>query len=139
MRNPLFDTTLSVEERLDWLLEELTMDEKLRCFATTAPAIERLGIPGFSLGGEAAHGVENRNDQNNYGKPDVTTSFVQPIGMSATWDPELIREAGKVTGTEARVIFRRHPRGGLICAVRRAEKKAAAESLSFCRRPHFEF
>ena len=113
MRNPLFDTTLSVEERLDWLLEELTMDEKLRCFATTAPAIEWLGIPGFSVGGEAAHGVVNRNDQNGSGIPDITTSFVQPIGMSATWDPDLIREAGEATGTEARVVFRRHPRGGL--------------------------
>ncbi len=113
MKNPLFDTTLSVEERLDWLLAELTMDEKLRCFATTAPAIERLGIAGFALGGEAAHGVVNRNDQNGRGGPDVTTSFVQPIGMSATWDPEVIREAGVVTGTEARVVFHRHPRGGL--------------------------
>lgn len=113
MHTPLYDTTLSVEERLDWLLGEMTMDEKLRCLATTAPAIERLGIPGFSLGGEAAHGVENRNDQNDYGEPDVTTSFVQPIGMSATWDPDLIREAGEVTGTEARVVFHRHPRGGL--------------------------
>lgn len=113
MKNLLFDTTLSIEERLDWLLDEMTMDEKLRCFATTAPAIERLGIPAFSLGGEAAHGAENRNDQNNYGAPDITTSFVQPIGMSATWDPELIRHAGEVTGTEARVVFHRHPYGGL--------------------------
>ncbi len=113
MRNPLFDTTLPVEKRLDWLLDEMTMDEKLRCFATTAPAIERLGIPGFSVGGEAAHGVVNRNDQNGSGVPDITTSFVQPIGMSATWDPKLIREAGEVAGTEARVVFHRHPHGGL--------------------------
>ncbi len=112
MKNPLSDTTLSAEERLDWLLDEMTMDEKLRCFATTAPAIERLGIPGFSVGGEAAHGVVNRNDQNDF-EPDVTTSFVQSIGMSATWDPELIRQAGEVTGTEARVVFHRHPYGGL--------------------------
>lgn len=113
MNTPLFDSTLDIEKRLDWLLDEMTMDEKLSHLATSTPAIERLGIPAFSLGGEAAHGVEARNDQNHYGDPDVTTSFTQPIGMSATWDPELIREAGEVTGTEARVVFHRHPFGGL--------------------------
>lgn len=32
----------------------------------------------------------------------MTTSFPQSIGMSASWDPELIKQAGEVTGTEAR-------------------------------------
>ena len=39
----------------------------------------------------------------------MTTSFPQPIGMSASWDPELIKQAGEVTGNEARVIWHRHP------------------------------
>ena len=43
----------------------------------------------------------------------MTTSFPQPIGMSASWDPELIKQAGEVTGTEARVIWHRHPDYGL--------------------------
>ena len=34
----------------------------------------------------------------------MTTSFPQSIGMSASWDPELIKQAGEVTGTEACVI-----------------------------------
>ena len=72
------------------------------------PGSAALGIPGVSVGGEAAHGVEGRNDQNGLGKPDVTTSFPQPIGMSASWDPELIRQAGEITGTEARVVWHRH-------------------------------
>ena len=33
--------------------------------------------------------------------------------MSASWDPELIKQAGEVTGTEARVIWHRHPDYGL--------------------------
>ncbi len=113
MNNPFFDVTLSIEERLDWLIGEMSMDEKLRCMSTRAPQLERLGIQGFSVGGEAAHGVEGRNDQNRLGEPDITTSFVQPIGMSATWDEELIRQAGEVTGTEARVVYHRHPDRGL--------------------------
>ena len=43
----------------------------------------------------------------------MTTSFPQPIGMSASWDPELIKQAGEVTGNEARVIWHRHPDYGL--------------------------
>ncbi|MCM1174942.1 MAG: glycoside hydrolase family 3 C-terminal domain-containing protein [Blautia sp.] len=110
---PFWDAALSVEKRLDWLLSEMTMEEKLGMLATRVPDLERLGIPAMSVGGEAAHGVEARNDQNELGGPEITTSFPQPIGMSATWDTELIQKAGEVTGTEARVIYHRHPDRGL--------------------------
>ncbi len=110
---PFWDVSLSVEERLDWLLSQMTIDEKLSCLASKVPSLERLGIPAMSVGGEAAHGVEARNDQNELGEAEVTTSFPQPIGMSATWDTEIIKEAGAVTGTEARVIYHRHPDRGL--------------------------
>lgn len=110
---PFWDVSLSIEDRLDWLMSAMTMDEKLSCLASSVPNLERLGIPAMSVGGEAAHGVEARNDQNKLGDPEVTTSFPQPIGMSASWDTELIRQAGEVTGTEARVIYHRHPDRGL--------------------------
>lgn len=110
---PFWDSALPIEKRLDWLLAQMTIEEKLGCLASRMEPIERLGIPAMSLGGEAAHGVEARNDQNELKVPEPTTSFVQPIGMSATWDPELIRRAGEVTGTEIRVICHRHPDRGL--------------------------
>lgn len=110
---PFWDVSLPLEERLNWLISEMTVEEKLGMLATRVPALERLGIPAMSVGGEAAHGVEARNDQNELGGPETTTSFPQPIGMSATWDTELIRKAGEVTGTEARVIYHRHPDRGL--------------------------
>ena len=109
----VFDSSRSFEERIDWLLDNLTVDEKLGWLASRMPGCERLGITPFSLGGEAAHGVEGRNDQNALGKPDVSTSFPQPIGMSATWDADLLRACGEVVGTEARVINKRHPGRGL--------------------------
>ena len=102
---PFWDSSLSLEKRLDWLLKEMTIEEKLTCLASGMKPIERLGIPAMSLCGEAAHGVEARNDQNELKEPEPTTSFIQPIGMSATWDPELIRQAGAVTGREARVVY----------------------------------
>ena len=110
---PLGDRSLSDDERIDWLLAELTIDEKLSMMASRMPDIDRLGIIGMGVGGEAAHGIEGRNDQNGLGEPDVTTSFPQPIGMSASWDTDLIRSAGEIAGTEGRVIYHRHPRGGL--------------------------
>lgn len=113
VKNNFLDESLPVEKRLDWLLEAMTMEEKLKCLASTVPAIERLGIQEFSVGGEAAHGVEARNDQNGQDEAEPTTSFPQPIGMSATWDTELIRQAGEVTGREARVLYHRHPAYGL--------------------------
>ena len=110
---PFWDSSLPVEKRLDWLLSEMTIEEKLGCLSSRVPDLDRLGIPAMNVGGEAAHGVEARNDQNELGEPEPTTSFVQPIGMSATWDPCLIRMAGEVTGKEARVIYHRHPDRGL--------------------------
>ena len=110
---PFWDASLTDQERIDWLLKEMTVEEKLGYLASSSPDLPRLGIPGVSVGGEAAHGVEGRNDQNGLGKPDVTTSFPQPIGMSASWDPELIRQAGEITGTEARVVWHRHEGHGL--------------------------
>ena len=54
---PLWNSGLSEEERLQYLLRELTLDEKFACLGTGNPAIERLGIPAFGVGGEGAHGV----------------------------------------------------------------------------------
>ena len=52
--NPLWDTGKTMEERLDYLVEELTLEEKFSCLGTGNPAIERLGIPSFFVGCEGA-------------------------------------------------------------------------------------
>lgn len=103
---PLWDGSLPEDERLDYLLGQLTLEEKFACLGTGCPAIERLGIPAFSVGGEAAHGVQARNDQKyDKGEPAFTTVLTNPIGMSATWDEELIKKAGAMVGREARGLF----------------------------------
>ncbi len=112
-KNIAFDTSLSFEERIDWILKNLTIEEKLGWLSSRMPGCERLGIPPFGLGGEAAHGVQARNDHGGPGIPDITTSFPQPIGMSASWDAELIRACGEITGVEARAVNHRHGGRGL--------------------------
>ncbi|MDR0219970.1 MAG: glycoside hydrolase family 3 C-terminal domain-containing protein, partial [Lachnospiraceae bacterium] len=105
---PLWNSQLPIEERLDYLVKELTLEEKLECLGTTCPEVPRLGIKKFGLGGEAAHGVEARHDQDyNRGEPFHTTSFPQPIGMSGSFDKDLIRECGRVVGEEARVLYQK--------------------------------
>ncbi|MCR5743350.1 MAG: glycoside hydrolase family 3 C-terminal domain-containing protein [Lachnospiraceae bacterium] len=105
-KNPLFDSKLSIEERLDWLIANLTTEEKLSMLGTSCPEIERLGIMFSHLGGEAAHGVQARHDQSfDLGEPVYTASFTQPIGLAATFDRELLREIGDCVGSEARGLY----------------------------------
>ena len=112
---PLWDRHLPVEERIDWLLAHMTIGEKLDCMSSRGTYSEGTQAPVFALGGEAAHGVQGRNDQGKISPPDITTSFPQPIGLSATWDPDLLKKAGQVVGREARVIHKRKPEdGGLV-------------------------
>lgn len=111
---PLWNNKLPIEERLTYLVNELTLEEKISCLTTSCPDVERLGIKATSMGGEAAHGIEARHDQAfNRGEPEPTTSFTQPIGMSGSFDRELIKKCGQAVGEEARALFARSPRGGL--------------------------
>lgn len=112
---PLWNNFLPVEERLDYLIREMTLEEKLACLTTGCPDIERLGIRASHLGGEAAHGIEARHDQAfNAGEPEPTTVFTQPIGMSASFDRELIKECGRAVGEEARALYARN-QGSSLC------------------------
>lgn len=113
-KTPLWNSALPMEKRLDHLLEQLTLEEKFQCLGTGCPKIERLGIEPFYVGGEGAHGVQARHDQSfDKGKPQPTTILPNPIGMSATWDVELMKRAGQVVGNEARAVFSKEKRGSL--------------------------
>lgn len=110
---PLWDNSLSIEERLDYLTGAMTLEEKIHCLTTGCPDIPRLGIRATYMGGEAAHGIEARHDQAfNKGEPEPTTAFTQPIGMSASFDRELIRECGRAVGEEARALYTRMVEAG---------------------------
>ncbi|MBR1523635.1 MAG: HAD-IA family hydrolase, partial [Lachnospiraceae bacterium] len=111
--NRFHDPAVSRKDRINWLLSEMSLEEKIILYSHPEKGVGRLGVEGFVLGGEAAHGVEARNEQNGIYDPDVTTSFPNPIGMSSSWDPELIHEAGSVVGTEARAGWKRHRKTGL--------------------------
>lgn len=99
------DVSLSVDERVNALLEELTLDEKLLLITSVQKEIPRLGIKEFKIGTEAARGLLVRPDKRDEVKyPEApSTVFPEPIGLSATFDAGLMEEIGAIAATEARI------------------------------------
>lgn len=106
---------LSAEERIQALLEQMTLDEKLDCMGTD-PSVPRLGVRG-SRHVEGLHGL-SQGGPGRWGglDPVPTTVFPQAIGLAATWEPELVRSAAEVEAKEARYYFHApgQQRGGLV-------------------------
>ena len=78
------------------LVAQMTVDEKCAQLRNDAPAIPRLGIPAYNYWGEALHGV---------GRNGRATVFPEPIGMAASFDPELVREVASAIADEGRVKY----------------------------------
>lgn len=75
------------------LVKQMTLTEKISQMMHDAPAIERLGIPAYNWWNECLHGV---------GRAGIATVFPQAIGLSATWNVELIHQIAVVISDEAR-------------------------------------
>lgn len=97
---PFWDHSLPLEKRVADLVSRLTVEEKISLIPTRQVAVERLGIPAYNVGGEAAHGVAWIGE---------ATVFPQPTGLACTWDEELMQQIGSAIGDEARVFHHRHP------------------------------
>lgn len=85
--------SLSAEERAADLCSRLTLEEKAMLMMNSSPAIPRLGIPAFDWWSEALHGV---------GRNGLATVFPSCIGMSASFDDELIEDIFTAVSDEAR-------------------------------------
>jgi beta-glucosidase len=96
---PFRDPGLPLEERARDIVARLSLEEKLGMMASRQIAVPRLGIEEFHIGGEAAHGYAAKNAP--------ATSFPQTIGLSCSWDAELLKEIGSLVGNEARAYFRK--------------------------------
>ncbi len=90
---PWQDTTQSLDERVEWLINNLTLDEKLSLMVHQNPAIERVGLPAYSWWNEALHGV---------GRAGEATVYPMPIALAATFDPGVARMVFRNIGVEAR-------------------------------------
>jgi len=78
------------------LVAQMTLDEKIDQLTNVTPGIERLGIKPYNWWSEALHGVA-RNGR--------ATVFPQPIGLAATFDPQLVTDIGSAIADEARAKY----------------------------------
>ncbi len=93
---PWQNTKFSINERVDTLIKEMTLEEKCSQMLDVCSPIERLDIPEYNWWNEALHGVA-RNGR--------ATVFPQAIGLGATFDEELIQRVGTVISDEARAKY----------------------------------
>jgi beta-glucosidase len=85
--------SLSLEDRMDDLISQLTIEEKASLMLYNSPAIERLVIPEYNWWNECLHGVARA------GK---ATVFPQAIALAATFDEALILKVATAISDEAR-------------------------------------
>jgi beta-glucosidase len=98
-RNP----NLSIDERAQLLLKQLTLDEKLGMMEHHNPAIERLGIPAYSWWNEALHGVARNG---------FATVYPMPTALAATFDDKSVRKMFSMVADEARMKYYQSQKAG---------------------------
>ncbi|MEP7236488.1 MAG: glycoside hydrolase family 3 N-terminal domain-containing protein [Ferruginibacter sp.] len=91
-QNPAF----SIEKRVDDLIQQLTLEEKISLLLYNSPGVNRLGIPKYNWWNEALHGVARAGR---------ATVFPQAIGMAATFNDSLIYKVADAISDEARAKF----------------------------------
>jgi len=94
----------SLEERVDELISQMTLEEKVSQMIFDAAAIERLGIPRYNWWNECLHGVARAG---------LATVFPQAIGLAATWDPDLLLRVATAISDEARAKHHQAIRQGI--------------------------
>ena len=87
------DTTRTFEVRAADLVSHMTLDEKISQLQNDAPAIPRLNVPAYEWWNEALHGVARNG---------LATVFPQAIGLSATFDTNLMHDVATAISDEAR-------------------------------------
>jgi beta-glucosidase len=90
------DASQSIEIRVKDLLSKLTLEEKISLLGYRSQAVPRLGIPAYNWWNEALHGVARAGE---------ATIFPQAIGMSATFNDDLLKQVSTAISTEARAKY----------------------------------
>ncbi|MGL1959372.1 MAG: glycoside hydrolase family 3 C-terminal domain-containing protein [Colwellia sp.] len=87
------NSSLSLKERVDDLVNKMTLEEKVSQLFDKSPKIKRLGIPQYNWWNEALHGVARAG---------TATVFPQAIGLAATFDEALLLKIGTAISDEGR-------------------------------------
>jgi len=90
---PYLDARQPLARRVDSLIAQLTLPEKVDQMVHENRPIGRLGVPAYNWWNEGCHGV---------GRNGRATVFPQVIGLGATWDRALVERIASVISDEAR-------------------------------------
>lgn len=90
------DVNQPLENRVQNLIQQLTLEEKVSLLGYQSKAVQRLGIPAYNWWNEALHGVARA------GK---ATVFPQAIAMASTFNDNLIQQVADAISTEARAKY----------------------------------
>ena len=102
---PLYmNNALPTKDRVEDLVCQMTLEEKISQMIHDAPAIERLGIPAYNWWNEGLHGL---------GRAGTATVFPQAIGLAATWNPDLMFRLATAVSDEARAKHHEALRRGI--------------------------
>jgi beta-glucosidase len=91
-----WNTSLSPEKRAADLVQRMTVEEKVSQLVNQSRAIPRLNVPDYDWWSEALHGVANNGG---------ITTFPEPVGLAATFDPDIIHRMAIATSIEARIKY----------------------------------
>lgn len=94
---------LSLDERIDILINQLTIEEKVFQLTHDAASIPRLNIRSYCYWNEALHGVARAG---------VATVFPQAIGLSATFNTAFLKDVASTISTEGRAKYNEFQRQG---------------------------
>ncbi len=95
------DTALPVEQRVDDLVDRMTLPEKVSQMQNHSVAIPRLNVPEYDWVNEGLHGVARSGH---------ATVFPQAIGMASTWDTKLLHSVAAAISTKRAQIQSGDPR-----------------------------
>uniref|UniRef100_UPI003216DB7C glycoside hydrolase family 3 protein n=1 Tax=uncultured Draconibacterium sp. TaxID=1573823 RepID=UPI003216DB7C len=84
---------LPFDERVDILVSQMTVQEKIDQLVFTAKAVDRLQIPEYNWWNECLHGVARAG---------YATVFPQSITIAASWDQDLMHRVASGISDEAR-------------------------------------
>jgi len=102
---PFEDSKLSIEQRVDDLVQRLTLEEKVQRLMFDSPAIPRLNIAPYNWWNECLHGVA-RNGR--------ATVFPQAIGMAAAFDDDMMFRIGEAIALEGRAKYNANKLSGYV-------------------------
>lgn len=89
------NAALSFNERVELLINCLSVDEKVSQLLNASSQIDRLDIKSYDWWNEALHGVA---------RGPKATIFPQAIGLASTFDRDLIQKVGNTISDEARAV-----------------------------------